>query len=649
MNINLKNINLSQTFLACWSILLLLNFLPSVPQPDSIIGYLWQAEFGLAAFLLAAIVLLYKFSDKFTIQISQTEFKWIILPLILFTIWSGFSVIWATSARSAIHHTLLWACYIIFYLLIRHIAANPRYLDISLKCAGLVIFILGAACVAEYVSRTEEIDQIFTFRYYKYAEIAALFLPLFVAMALRNKSAKSILAGAVAVAAWFLVVLCLSRTIFIAGALSLVIFFGAVFIFQDWRRNLKKMAVLGGILIFVFGLSQISFSDKAENTTFQRFGGSEISQTSFKSRFLFWGIALEEFKLNPLLGVGADNYGILYKNGRENYSAQNEQNPLLEINEEVLAERTHNEFLQILAELGIIGAVFFGWLLLGILRLSTFKFSLFSIAAFAGITAFLLSSAASSYSFRVPANGLAFFFVLALFSSNFQVLNSDSVEKFSLNFENWNLKPIFITSVLICLAMLIFSAVRGTSLMYLQFALTTTDETAKTENFNKALAFDEKDAMLRYFYGLHLFDLKQPQEAAANIKFAIDNGVATSVAYFQLASVQIIAKQPFEAEKTLAEGLRVYPRSVFLRTAYGDILQENGKTLEAEKEFENALKINPEQARSWRMAFTEGMYNLSQTQSRTENFVKTMDLRPTGAIYALLDFQRQFRPNLVRR
>ena len=639
--------------LSCWAMLLLANFVPAITQPAIIVGYLWKIEFALAAFLLISLVFLVKSSDKVFTRISNPEFVWIVLPLLLFTTWSGFSVLWAESVRSAIHHTLLWACYCVFYLLIRQIAAKPRFLNISLTVSGIVIAILGAVCLTEYLTTSAEMSGNVSLRYSKYAEaISALFV-LFAAIAIQKRNRYSILCGAIALIGWLAIVFSLGRTQFIAGLCGIIAF--AVFALIKRGRGIssKKALVFVSLFILITVFSQISFTENSSQTTLKRLSGDENSRMSFQVRLLVWQIAFESFKQNPMLGTGAENFAINYKDARKAVAETHPNDANLALYEEILPERAHNEFLQILAELGIVGVLIFVWLLFGILRLAFSmrrrKISLLTIAALAGICAFLVSSLASSYSFRVPANGLCFFFVLAIFVSG--KWRAESGEKISPSYSPLSTRhsPLLAAGVIVCASMLIFSAVRGVSLMYLQPALTSQDDAEKEAYFQKAIALDSEEGLFKYYYGLHLYNSAQSAEAIPQIRFGIDNGIATSVAYFNLASAQIISKQPLEAKQTLIEGLQVYPRSVFLRTAYASVLEENGKLSEAENHYAKASEINAEQARSWRLAFAEGMKNLSQTEARDKQFIKAMELRPTEAIYALLDFQRQFRPNLVRR
>ncbi|MGC2236484.1 MAG: O-antigen ligase family protein [Pyrinomonadaceae bacterium] len=643
-------------FLTLWSLLLLANLVPTIPQPEIIIGYLWKVEFALAAFLFIGIVLFLKLPKEKFVRFTEKEFFFIILPLLLFTIWSGFSVFRAESARNALHHTLLWACYCVFYLLIRQIASRPKFLAASFKVTGMVILILGASCIFEYISNPETISAFFTFRYYKYAEAAVTLLPVFLALTFQTKSRTSVLCGFIAVVAWLIVLLSLSRTLFISGGVCVVAFFALAILFTDFKKHLKKSLLLAGLFIICVFITQINFTGGQDSSTITRFSGNEYSQgTSFDSRFLFWGIALEAFKKSPFAGVGADNYVMAYGLARENFSAKNQENKLLEINEDVLAERAHNEYLQILSELGIVGIIFFLWLLFGIARLFFSSRekpkSLLQVAALAGIVAFLVSSLASSYSFRVPANGLCFFFVLAIAmnSPKSQASSPKSSLLSNLGLETWDLRlPTIAFGLIICASMLVFSAVRGTSLMYLQFALMAEKDESE-QYYQKAITLDAQEPSFRYYYGLHLYNLERAEEALPEMRFAINKGFATSITYFNLASAQMISKKPDEAEKTIAEALRIYPRSVFLRTAYAAFLKKAGKDAESQIEYEKALRVNAEQAKSWWIAHTEGMKKLTQTENQDKTLVKVMDLRPSEGIYALLDFQRQFNPNLVRR
>ena len=645
----------SPFWLICgWSLLLLANFLPTLPQPVIIIGYLWKVEFALAALIFLTLIFALKFNEnKITfIKSNRLEIRWIIIPLFLFTFWSGLSCFWAQSPRNALHHTLLWACFSIFYLLVRQIISQPRLLNSSLKCAGLVFFVLGLLCCIEYLSTSAENSVNISLRYSKYAEALATLLPIFIALAISKKNRSHLLFGIIGIVTWLGIILSLGRTQFLSGLLGIFVF-TVISVFVAKREIVCKRAfILCGIFVFITIFSQLSaVSNGFQQTTVNRFSDQQ-SQTSFQVRVLVWQITLESFEKKPFFGVGADNFITNYKSARENYAESESDSPNIDLYEEFLPERVHNEYLQILSELGIIGIFFFGWFLFGIgktvFTTNWKSASLLSIASWAGIVAFLVSSIASSYSFRVPANGVCFFFILAIAAGDWRQNEKNAKEQINLDF--WRLKPVFISvGLIICLAMMIFSVVRGVSLMYLQNAWESADENEVEENFRKAIALDPQEPLFRYSYGAQLFAWKRPAEAIPQIRFAIDKGIATSIGYFNLASAQIIARKNDEAELTFLESLRVYPRSIFLITAYASFLKENGKDSQAQNEYEKAFQINPAQAASWQIAETQGMKKLTQMRSRNNNLVEAMDLKPTEGIYALLDFQKQNNPDLVQR
>ena len=649
--------SLTCIFLSFWSLLILVNFVPAISQPAVIIGYLWKVEFALAAFLLVSIIFFLKSPDERLLKFTRTEFFWIILPLVLLTLWSGLSCLWAESWRAALHHTLLWACYCVFYVLMRQIVTQRRALSFSMSVTGIVVAVLGIVCLIEYFSTSAEYSVNVSLRYSKYAEaIAALFI-LFAALAVGKKGRNHFYFGAVAVIGWLGIVHSLGRTQFLAAVFAVFIF--AIFALIRFGRgvSLKRAIIFSAIFISATVFSQIpAIVGTSQQTTLKRLSGDEAAKTSFQVRLLVWEIALENFRRNPILGVGADNFAITYYDATKNFAETHSQNQNSGLYEEALPERTHNEYLQILSELGIVGFMIFGWLLLGVIRLTFFirkkGVSLLQVAALAGIFSFLVSSLASSYSFRVPANGLCFFFVLALAvkSFEFQSTGLEFEKLLGLKAETLRLKPTFaVFTILVCSVMLIFSSIRGAGLMYLQAALSSEDTTESEQNFQKAISLDDQDGLFRYYYGLYLYNQNRAREAVPQIDFAIDKGISTSIAFFSLASAQIVVGKTEEAGQTFQRSLLVYPRSVFLLTAYASFLSENGKDLEAQIEYEKAFQINAEQARSWRMAHSEGMKKLTQAENRDQQFVKVMELKPTDGVYALLDFQRQFNPNLVER
>ncbi|MBS1793860.1 MAG: O-antigen ligase family protein [Acidobacteria bacterium] len=644
---------------AFWSVLLLVNFLPAVPQPGLIIGYLWKVEFALALFLGALSVLLARrdFDPKIY---SKNELLLIILPLLAFVAWSGLSIFWAESWRFAAHHTLLWACYLIFYLLVRQTLGKPNAVDLMLTLTGTTVFILSAIGVAEYLSTPPENAGDISLRYGKYAEAIVALLPVLIALAAGKKSRRPALFLIFALAGWIGVIASLARTQFLSGHAAAALFFALAVLFARKKIHFKRAALFAAAFLLITVLSQISFSGNRQATTLKRFSADTNNQLSVKVRFLFWRIAVRSFRDHPLTGIGADNFTPAYRTTRDRYVATHRRDPKLIHYEAILPERAHNEYLQILAELGAPGFFLFAAFLAGILwlflRRRKRSVSLVALAAAAGMTAFLVSSAVSSYSFRVPANGVCFFFLLALFTKEFgisdfglRISDDEGADKHSPAFyQNAVRRYLPAAAVVVCAAMLVFSGVRGAALYYVWEGSSQIELDAARPAYEKALALDGDDGGAHFVFGQRLFLKGAADEAVPHLRKAIDRGVATTVSYYYLAAAEIYGGRAADAEQTFLEGLRLYPRSVFLRTAYAAFLKSAGRAADAETEYQKAFRINQHQARSWYVAETEGMEKLSLLAATDCRYTETMELKPTAGIYALLDFQQLSNPQLFR-
>ncbi len=628
-----------------WTLLLLVRFVPTIPQPETVIGYLWKPEFFLSAFLFGSIVWLWK-TDKLKrlFSFGKDEFYFIVLPIMLFVVWSGLSMLWAISSRNALHHTLLWACYLTFYTLIRRIALNSTLEKYSIYGVGITLSILSLSCSFEYVNVLFGADpSLIGFRYSKFAEIAIIVIPLFL---LHTTKISARLSTGFLITSWLLVQCSFGRTQFLVSlACLLVCGIFAVWKLVVWKQVLLKIGVLCLIAFAVqfaglFGQYQFSTLTRLTDQNDK----SAIESSSLRPTLL--GISFEVFKQNPILGVGGDNFITAFKDGREAYSATRTENPTINVAESIVLERSHNEYAQILSELGIVGFLIFAWFLVGIARPAFNLRNNLSPKAFAailGVGAFLISSAATSFSFRVPANATVFFFVLAI-----AVKQLSKPEKLKLSVSNFQTKFVLVTAF-VCLSLMIFSGIRGIGLMYQSFAQTAADEFIAEDYFKKALSFDEKEAVVNYDYGMFLAKTKRYDEAIPHLRSAIDNGICTSTAYYDLAAAQLSANKSDDAEMTLAEAVGVYPRSVFARTAFASLLKQNGKPGKSKENLSIALKINEAAAKTWWMLNDEGIENITEARLRVENITRMSELSPQNGVYAVIDYQTAKNPNVARK
>jgi tetratricopeptide (TPR) repeat protein len=87
--------------------------------------------------------------------------------------------------------------------------------------------------------------------------------------------------------------------------------------------------------------------------------------------------------------------------------------------------------------------------------------------------------------------------------------------------------------------------------------------------------------------------------AAAATQKGIDTGVGMSITYSQLATQYKIAGLPDKAADAYREGVRVYPRSIYMRIEAAEYFASVGLNEEATANTEAAFAIDAKQAEGW--------------------------------------------------
>jgi tetratricopeptide (TPR) repeat protein len=308
----------------------------------------------------------------------------------------------------------------------------------------------------------------------------------------------------------------------------------------------------------------------------------------------------------------------------------------------MLVERTHNEYIQILAELGIVGFTFF--LLFGVaLILAAWRVlrrseSPLALGGVCSLVVFALSSGASSVSFRWLGSGLIFFFAAAL------------VSRFSINYAEGEtrqrylkLAPAFArTAAVLALAfsllMLVGRGAQATNAVLQGMAGSASSEEGVERFFSRALSVNPLDATTRFNYGMWLYMEKRDSQAAVPyLRYAVARGYNSSVCYAYLAAAEAGAGDMAAAEQTLSQAVRVYPRSVFLRVRHATALAESGRSIEAGEEYRTALALNSRTARGWRQLICFGRKAAKTAAFYDKTIAMPGELTPENCIFAVLD------------
>lgn len=147
--------------------------------------------------------------------------------------------------------------------------------------------------------------------------------------------------------AFYMVFLLSARSSIIAFFLVLTIL--SIISFKKiikWKNKVDKSALLSIISTFIFSalLFQFNFRDNNTASFTKRVSTINTNDTSTQQRLRFYNHSIEQIKTNPILGVGLGNWKIKSidydKEDVEGY---------------VIPYHTHNDFLEIGTELGLVG------------------------------------------------------------------------------------------------------------------------------------------------------------------------------------------------------------------------------------------------------------------------------------------------------
>ncbi len=637
-------------FFAVWAFVIIAPLI-YFPSPSALAGHPWKVELAASFFLSLALIyclLSRRKAESFVSTPGKSAFL-VIVPFCLFIIWSGISAVWAGSILSVLHHTLVWFCYLIFFLFAAQFVSNARYFRVGIISLGTVIGIIAVNCVTEYIFAAR-LNDVFGYRYARFAEIQASILPLFFGFALRLKGRNLIWAISLTILVWLAILFSMSRGAFLSAAAGLFIF-TALRIFAPKTSSEKKRlipAIIGIALIALLIQIPISNSSGQKGTTVTRLvtqneQADPNNSISKNARFLFSRVGVEMFADNALFGIGADNFGLEFNKYRAWFSAKPENQSVANRQEEFLPERAHNEYIQILAELGIVGAIIFSCFIFGIAKLSfdeikKHAFSRSDIlthSAIAGIAAFLVSSLVSSFSFRLMQNGLAFFFLLAVLLRK-HFVKQTSAEVFQ-TFTSRRLSSAFILiSIAACLSLTTFSTLKAASQFFVYRAERQEDFERAASLYKKAELLDPANASADYSFGFRLLQENRFDESAARLQKSVEKGLNTSICYSYLISSQTLAGDYEQAEKTASEAVRIFPYSVFMRVRYASLLKNLHREDESQAQFEIAERIDKKQAETWRILIDEGARAASEKAGDNKELLRLMELNPNQAIYAIL-------------
>lgn len=630
-----------------FALVMLCLAIPVTPNWRTFI-HMWQAEFVASVFLLCSLAyVLYRPCRKpIRFSLHKRELQFIVFPIAAFIAWSSISICWAPSWRSAIHHTLVWSQYLIFYLMVRSVIDSKAGYKETLPIVTAAFVLVSIPAVVEY-------GALLAFgggtsiglRYARYGEQVNTLIPLVIASVIAiGKSGRFWIGSAAVAALWLLIFVSLGRTNVALFGLATASVAGSVFLFKRFHQHRLRVVFVLLVLIaapiplHVFSL----FSSDPNVPVLRRVNDQAAISSSNGFRKLMASISVEMFRQNPVTGVGADNFGMQLNDYRAAYAAKHPTDPNLVNAENEIPERSHNEYLQILAELGIVGGLIFAWLLVGVglmlYRALRERRSLTALAAISGVVVFLLSSMVTSYSFRLIQNGFVFFFVLAV-AARLLLRDSGKAPRERITVAPSLVKAACVVGVTACVMLICYSSLRVASVIYANKADSIQNLDEAIPVYKRSINLDGENPDVEFNLGFRLMDAKRYAEASEHLERSIKIGRGPSVSYSYLSTAYLMGGDPNAAATSFANAVAMYPLSSFARTRQAFLLQKAGKNELAAVELEQAKRISSANTATWWTMMNDGARKATENANADKSVSPIMDLTPTAAVYAIL-FER---------
>lgn len=343
---------------------------------------------------------------------------------LFFIIWSFLSLFWAHNLYEGLISVLHWnACGLFFFIIANNLREEKwmtrMLIGCMLACLGMSLLGMGQYLFEiDWVPQATHLGPAANFGNKNLAsQFLSMVIPLtWIAVLFRQNLFIKWLGFITSVIATIFLIYTDTRAGWIAFVVSLILV--AFLLYMDsgkddsyvrfaWRQGLLFLLAVGIVFIFAnlsstgfqFRLGRIaeraaSVGKVTELEKAVEKAPDESAYSSIQLRMAIWRNALEMIKDRPLLGYGAGNMKIYYPLYHRKAIVDKESGLRFRL------EQAHNDYVQILVELGIIGFIVFGGLLTGFLfmvrrilkNISSPEKRLITIGIAGGVTGFAVQA-----------------------------------------------------------------------------------------------------------------------------------------------------------------------------------------------------------------------------------------------------------------
>ncbi len=366
-----------------------------------------------------------------------------------------------------------------------------------------------------------------------------------------------------------LIVFFLSRAVwvsfFVASLFSIIIYLLFVNKKEALPKRLLSAGKIAGIIVAIIALSAIIYTVSGDKNSIVNHvkKGTDFKSGSTYHRFELWEKSSGVIKDNFIIGVGAANWKtVVLKYGIGEQTAKGWKYPV----------RPHNDYLWILAELGIIGLLaflaIFGTIFYFLFQL--FRKSdnenqkLFSLALFFGLVAYMCFSFFSFPKERIESQ----VFLHLIFA--YIVANYHNLTKKEANTKTGN--------------KFIVASIAVVSLIIMSVAIFAGIQRVNTEKkLQTILAMQKKNKL----------NLAVPHAIEANKTFATLDHAGLPIYWYEGVGL-VLQKKLEEGKKVLLKAHEVHPYHSVVIKVLADVANSEGEIDLAKSYYNKALKIHPD-------------------------------------------------------
>ena len=576
--------------------------------------------FGFAVVAFAAVGLTKALQLQVALSIKRAHVL-LIAPLLLFCLWQLLSLLWTPDWSEAARLLGFWFGLALFFVTGLW-ALRERSIWLLYTAILIATTLLLWSLFYEYGKYGAGNMLGIFFNHGITAELLALLLPVFLLTFLCERENRffvfaALVASGVSTAALMLTLRrgpllgVLLASVGIAAALL-----GKITEAADKRR---VYAIVGAVLLVVVPLGiykrEALIARLRGATQLQAAVNTRTVELGLTSRAVTWLTAWEMGKHNVLKGVGAGGFEARYGEYKK-FFAHNPSYATIaaaaetEDYDEIRSPRAHSEYLQMFAEVGLIGlglfVAFWFFVAQQLWRRRQAPRGYLAIGALFSLVAFAVCSLMSAFSFRSTPGVLMLSCVLSIGFAIRPVKEEDTTEGLPL--------PKALVSGFAGLALIaafavlarnynVYASQRSQSRLDFTFALNNEAENERlVRRYREVLNLDPANAGAHLGFSLLLFQMKRVQESLSHIEYASQHGYSRPYSYVLRAFCNEQAGDLTKATQILQECLESFPKSIVARAAYAEMLRKQGQTEQAKQQRELLEKVDATLAKSWDLA-----------------------------------------------